>query len=480
MLTVAIALLCSSDVQQLVAHAQTQARSTLVADPMLSAAAACVTALGDTSDAVTSTAVRYCCDKTGVFDATIIPLFAASSAEDNLRASVDRFFHDEARKLTHFGAAVAQRGGVFIAAVVGAQRRGTIVLDHAAARPQKPLTFHGELAPGLSDAHSLLTDPRGKTSPVLLTMHDATHFTGRAQLGKAAGRYQLEVMADASDGPHVVANLAIFAGVPLPTAPPKAGPTSGAPPALRMLELINQARAQTGLPPVTINAAVSRVADAHVRDMRDHDYFAHQANAEDTLPARLRAAGLGFTRASENLAAAPTTEEAHNSLMESPGHRRNILDRDVTQVGIGVAQGRGSQPALMFVVDFITPAEVSSPDRLGGQLLTLVNDLRAAAHLTPVREERGLSAVALEHSQAMARRDQLTYVPSQSEFFKRAMVVVGDVEMHADLLLAGDAQSLRQSQNPLVPASRIGIGVVASHGGQYGDGLYWITIIYAR
>ena len=474
-----LALWCASDVQQLVAHAQGQARTALVADTSLSAAAACVTALGDTSEVVTSSAIRYCCDKNGVFDATVIPLFAASSAEDNLAASVDRFFREDGRKLTHFGAAVAQRNGLFIAAVVGAQRRGTIVLEHALTHPNKPLTFHGALAAGLKSAHSLLTDPSGRTSPVLLSMQDATRFTGRAQLGAAAGRYQLEIMADAADGPHVVANLALFVGVSPPSVPPQASRTSSALPDRRMLELINQARAQSGLPPVTINAAVSRVADAHVRDMRDHDYFAHQANAEDTLPARLRAANIGFSRASENLAAAPTTEEAHTSLMESPGHRSNILDAEVTQVGIGVVESCGTLPALLFVIDFIAPQEVVAPDRLHAQIFRLVNDLRAAARLPPLREDTSLSAVTLAHSQAMAQRDALTYVPSQSEFFKRASVVVGNVEMHTDLLLAADAQSLRKSQNPLAKAARIGIGVVASRGGKYGDGLFWITIVYA-
>ena len=469
-----------SDVQQLVAHAQSQAHTVLVADPALSAAAACVTSLGDTSEAVTGAAIRYCCDKSGVFDATIIPLFAASNAEDNLAASIDRFFREDGRKLTHFGAAVAQRNGLIVAAVVGAARRGVIALDHLPARVGKPLVFHGALADGLRNAHALLTDPGGRTSPVLLTMQDATRFGGRAQLGAAAGRYQLEVMADAADGPHVVANLALFVGVAPPSAPPLARKASAAPPTLRMLELINQARAQSGLPPVTINAAVSHVADAHVRDMRDHDYFAHQANAEDTLPARLREAGIGFSRASENLAAAPTTEEAHASLMDSPGHRRNILDGEVTQVGIGVAEGRGAQAALMFVVDFITPQEVIAPERLRGQILRLVNDLRAASHLAPLREDAKLDGVASSHSQAMAQRDLLTYVPNQGEFFKHAGAVAGHVEMHTDLLLAADLQSVRKSQNPLAAAARIGIGVVPSHGGRYGDGLFWITILYAQ
>ena len=53
----------------------------------------------------------------------------------------------------------------------------------------------------------------------------------------------------------------------------------------------------------------------------------------------VRAAGARFAIIGENLALAPTTELAHRGLMDSPGHRANILSPQYGRVGIGVAEG---------------------------------------------------------------------------------------------------------------------------------------------
>jgi len=53
----------------------------------------------------------------------------------------------------------------------------------------------------------------------------------------------------------------------------------------------------------------------------------------------MKAAGVSYRYAGENLAGAPTVEMAHNSLMNSPGHRANILNANFTKIGIGVVSG---------------------------------------------------------------------------------------------------------------------------------------------
>ena len=54
---------------------------------------------------------------------------------------------------------------------------------------------------------------------------------------------------------------------------------------------------------------------------------------------RMRDAGVVFGTAGENLALAPSLDIAHTGLMNSPGHRANILNRSFTKVGIGVLDG---------------------------------------------------------------------------------------------------------------------------------------------
>jgi uncharacterized protein YkwD len=70
--------------------------------------------------------------------------------------------------------------------------------------------------------------------------------------------------------------------------------------------------------------------------MFQQGYFAH-VDPDGTTPfERMRTGGVSFRAAGENLALAPTVEVAHNGLMNSPGHRENILSPDFTQVGTGI------------------------------------------------------------------------------------------------------------------------------------------------
>ena len=107
----------------------------------------------------------------------------------------------------------------------------------------------------------------------------------------------------------------------------------------QMLVLVNQERAKVGAKPLKIDPAIVPVARAHSRDMWERGYFSH-TNPDGESPAdRMRKGGVKFLVAGENLALAPTTETAHQGLMNSPGHRRNILDPQFSRVGIGVIDG---------------------------------------------------------------------------------------------------------------------------------------------
>lgn len=107
----------------------------------------------------------------------------------------------------------------------------------------------------------------------------------------------------------------------------------------RMLEMINEERAKENLPPLKADPEQTRVARAHSRDMFARGYFAHQ-NPDGKSPFdRMREAGVRFTAAGENLALAQTLEIAHRNLMNSPGHRANIMSPAFGRVGIGIMDG---------------------------------------------------------------------------------------------------------------------------------------------
>lgn len=103
-----------------------------------------------------------------------------------------------------------------------------------------------------------------------------------------------------------------------------------------MLALINRERTQRGLHPLASNPAARAVARNYSRRMLAEGVFSHIDNDGHTPFDRMKAGGVDYAAAGENLALAPTLQQAHQGLMNSPGHRANILSPIYRTVGIGV------------------------------------------------------------------------------------------------------------------------------------------------
>ena len=108
----------------------------------------------------------------------------------------------------------------------------------------------------------------------------------------------------------------------------------------RMLELVNQERIAKGLSLLQPDTALTRVARQHAADMFSRGYFSHVSPEGFSAADRIRAAEIPFRAVGENLAFAPNLKIAHEGLMESPGHRANILHVRFGRVGIGVLQSK--------------------------------------------------------------------------------------------------------------------------------------------
>lgn len=103
----------------------------------------------------------------------------------------------------------------------------------------------------------------------------------------------------------------------------------------RMLELVNEERTKRGLKALVMDQKLREVARAHSRDMFARGYFAHvNPDGKDPFD-RMDEAGIKYLVAGENLALAPNVDLAHEGLMNSPGHRANILTAEFGKVGIG-------------------------------------------------------------------------------------------------------------------------------------------------
>lgn len=106
-----------------------------------------------------------------------------------------------------------------------------------------------------------------------------------------------------------------------------------------MLRRVNQERERAGMPPLVLDTTMRQVAREKSLDMFERRYFSHYDDAGRDAGDRLKAAGVRFTYAGENLAYAPDVATAHQGLMDSQKHRENILDANFQRIGIGVIDG---------------------------------------------------------------------------------------------------------------------------------------------
>ncbi|EKD62249.1 MAG: hypothetical protein ACD_52C00256G0003 [uncultured bacterium] len=102
-----------------------------------------------------------------------------------------------------------------------------------------------------------------------------------------------------------------------------------------MFALVNKERENIGLHVLGWRGELLPVARAHALDMWERSYFGHYSPEGKNMGDRLKEAGVGYLLAGENLALAPTEESAHAGLMNSTGHRENILNPGFKRVAIG-------------------------------------------------------------------------------------------------------------------------------------------------
>ena len=107
-----------------------------------------------------------------------------------------------------------------------------------------------------------------------------------------------------------------------------------------VVDRTNAERARHGLRTLAVDQRLAAAAQAHSADMVRRAFFAHESPDGRQVWDRAVAAGYAYRKVAENIAAGQrTAEEVVRGWMGSPGHRANILDGDLTQIGVGRADG---------------------------------------------------------------------------------------------------------------------------------------------
>ncbi|MFG2944205.1 CAP domain-containing protein [Streptomyces adustus] len=142
---------------------------------------------------------------------------------------------------------------------------------------------------------------------------------------------------------------------PQPTNTPKAAATPSATATAtaateRVVQLVNAERSKVGCSALTVNATLTKAAQAHSADMAAHQNMSHTGSDGSTPDDRITRAGYSWSAYGENVAygyASP--EQVMAGWMSSPGHKANILNCSFKEIGVGLAQ-----PGSYWTQDFGT------------------------------------------------------------------------------------------------------------------------------
>lgn len=161
---------------------------------------------------------------------------------------------------------------------------------------------------------------------------------------------------------------------------------------------LNRDRSKQGLGPLSFDAELADIARAHSKDMDERNFFSHDSPRTGSLEDRLDRAGVLMAVARENIGQGQSVDSTQDALLGSPGHRENIMSRDVTHVGIGIVQvGSGPSAHLMVTQVFAKPIARQDPDAARGAVARRIAAARRSAGVRALPAHPLLEKLAKKH-----------------------------------------------------------------------------------
>ncbi len=233
----------------------------------------------------------------------------------------------------------------------------------------------------------------------------------------------------------------------------------------QLLDLANQARAQAGAPPLTLDAGLSGAARAHAEAMFAARQLSHQLEGETSLPQRLAAATrTQLDQEGENVALDFDAAAAQQHLMLSPPHRANLLNPAYNVVGLGVVR---NGDRLYIVQDFGHALPSYSAAQVKELIAAAVARTRRQAN-QPELARRDL-AEADGAACSMAQADKLGTSPVHQ--LAQRYTVLSYTSLHPETLPENAGHAL--SGHNLHSFS---VGACYAHTETYPTGVYWLVL----
>jgi uncharacterized protein YkwD len=307
-------------------------------------------------------------------------------------------------------------------------------------------------------------------------------FSSRVSCTTHKGRQQVEILASDAAGSNVLANFPVWCAMEPPLTMTVESPQDDTPPATpeeaekRLFAMVNHDRTAAGLPALVWDDHVAEVARKYSDEMHRTKIVAHVSPTSGSAADRVRAGNIKTAVVLENVARAYGVHEAHYGLMNSPGHRANLMSHAVTTLGIGIAFGDdvGGRREMFITQVFIRVPPKIDPVRAAQTVVARIDKVHK------IGNNDKLSAIAQELADALAKgktRDEMwPQVKRRVDALGGLFTKVGSVVTAAADLDTVDGKQLLGDYVP----DEIGVGIAQGTHPEIGDGAIWIVVLMAE
>jgi uncharacterized protein YkwD len=332
------------------------------------------------------------------------------------------------------------------------------------------------------DPDLFVTRPTGATERISIETGKHGAIKAKVPCGKHIGKQQVEIEASDVAGSTVLANFPVWCGAE-PPASITVEPSSDDDAVVnaeeaekRLLALTNRDRLTAGLHPLLWDDRVVAVARKYSEEMHQTKLVAHISPTSGSAADRTKVAGIKTPLVLENVARAYGVGEAHGALMNSPGHRANLMSAAATHIGIGIVLGKevaGRREMFLTQVFIRIPPKVE-PAQIADVVRQRIDQVR------PVVLDAQLQSVAQALAEGLAAgktRDSLwPSARKKLDQMNTAYAKVGSVISAVADMDALDGKSLVGDYKP----DDIGVGIAQGNHPEIGEGAIWVVVLMAE
>jgi uncharacterized protein YkwD len=307
-------------------------------------------------------------------------------------------------------------------------------------------------------------------------------FRTQLQCGEKPGKILVQITGESEGADVVLASFPVACGgVELATAVPMPGKQRGASstdPAKveqRLLELTNADRSAAGLKPLESDAALAKIA----RDVSDNRAKGKATSSSELLQA-MRDADISAPVILESAVQALDDNDAYTRLSNSPEDRANLMNPDVTQIGVGVAPGAavGNKPTIIVTGLFVKQLPPPNVEEVKANLYQAISRRRADARSGPVTKDPQLEEIAQAYATEMAKAKGK--VPREKVAEIEAPLYKSFATVNEMGGLKADPLEFAEEPGIVGDAKLVGVGVGIGSSPQFGKNSTYVVILMGK